>query len=440
MAIELKVPSAGESITEVEIGSWLKKVGEQVEKEEPLVSIETDKTTIELSAPEAGSISEIKASQGDIVQVGDVIGLFQPGDFKKGPSTSKQEDDQNKTSENEDIASPEGESSSRAKKDPDADQNPKDGSDIPIMPAARKLIEKNQIAPSEVKPTGKGGRILKEDVIRFMDNQSEQAQPEPDTDDADSGTQRTKDASNRSESDPVKSVEGREEEVVRMSPLRRTVARRLVEAQQKAALLTTFNEVDMSMVMSLRKQYQDSFTKKYNVKLGFMSFFVKASVDALKQFPAINSEVREDSIVYRNYFDIGIAIGGGRGLVVPILRNTESMSFAEIEIAIGELAHRARENKLKPEELQGGTFTITNGGVYGSMLSTPIVNPPQSGILGLHAINERPMAVNGEVVIRPVMYIALTYDHRIVDGREAVSFLVRIKEAIENPARMLLEI
>jgi len=233
---------------------------------------------------------------------------------------------------------------------------------------------------------------------------------------------------------------GREEEVVPMSRLRRTIAERLVQAQHTAALLTTFNEVDMSAVLALRKEYGEAFQKKFNVKLGFMSFFVKGCIDALKLFPAVNAEIRDGNVVYRNYYDIGVAIGGGKGLVVPVLRNAEHMSFADIEVTIGELGKRAKENKLKPDELQGGTFTISNGGVYGSLLSTPIVNPPQSGVLGMHATQERPVARDGVVVIRPMMYLALTYDHRLVDGREAVSFLKRIKEAVENPTRMLLEI
>jgi 2-oxoglutarate dehydrogenase E2 component (dihydrolipoamide succinyltransferase) len=239
---------------------------------------------------------------------------------------------------------------------------------------------------------------------------------------------------------PTVSGDGRQEEVVPMTRLRRTVAERLVQVQQTAALLTTFNEVDMSAVMTLRKEFGEAFLQKHNVKLGFMSFFVKATIEALKQVPVVNAEVRDTNTVYHNYYDIGVAIGGGKGLVVPVIRNAERMSFAEIEIAIGELAKRAKENKLKPEELQGGTFTITNGGIYGSLMSTPIINPPQSGILGMHAIQERPVARDGNVVIRPMMYLALTYDHRIVDGREAVTFLRHIKEFVESPARMLLEV
>ena len=292
------------------------------------------------------------------------------------------------------------------------------------MPAAARALAENRIQPEAVKPTGPGGRVLKEDVLRAT-AEAKTAAPEP---------------SKTTPPPTAPQVGERQEEVVPMSRLRRTVAERLVQAQQTAALLTTFNEVDMSAVMALRTEFGEAFFKKHNVKLGFMSFFVKAVVEGLKQVPVVNAEVRENNIVYHNYYDIGVAIGGGKGLVVPVLRNTERMSFAEIEIAIGELAKRAKENKLKPDELQGGTFTISNGGVYGSLMSTPIINPPQSGILGMHAIQERPVARAGNVVIRPMMYLALTYDHRIVDGRDAVTFLRHIKDVVENPARMLLEV
>jgi len=297
------------------------------------------------------------------------------------------------------------------------------------MPAAERLLSERGLKPEQMQPTGPGGRLLKEDVVRELEKpKTAQAAPQP---------QGATESRNQPAED---SLPDREEEVVPMSRLRKTVAERLVEAQNTAALLTTFNEVDMTQVIGLRKEYGETFAKKYNVKLGLMSFFVKASVDALKQFPEVNAEVRGTDIVYRNYFDIGIAVGGGKGLVVPVLPHAEKMSFAEIEMAIGDFGRRARENKLKIEELQGGTFTISNGGVYGSLLSTPIVNPPQSGVLGLHAIQERPVARDGNVVIRPMMYVALTYDHRIVDGREGVMFLKRIKEAIEAPTRMLMEI
>jgi len=291
------------------------------------------------------------------------------------------------------------------------------------MPAAERAMSERGLKPEQVDATGPGGRILKEDVLR-------QTMPAPEK--TDQGTEQR--------SKPATTTSGREEEIVPMTRLRRTVAERLVAAQKNAALLTTFNEIDMSAVLALRKEFGDAFLEKYKTKLGFMSFFVKAVVDALKLFPAINAEVRETNIVYHNYCDIGVAIGGGKGLVVPVLRNAERMSFAEVELAIADLARRAKDNKLTPDELRGGTFTISNGGVYGSLLSTPIVNPPQSGVLGMHSIQERPVAREGNVVIRPMMYVALTYDHRVVDGREAVSFLKRIKDVIESPTRMLMEI
>jgi len=299
-----------------------------------------------------------------------------------------------------------------------------------VMPAAERALAEAGLSARDIQGTGPGGRILKEDVVRRV----EQSTPEPQVATAKSAT----DAPALSR--PSSPAQDREEEVVPMSRLRRTVAERLVQAQHTAALLTTFNEIDMSSVIALRKEYGESFQQKYQVKLGFMSFFVKACIDALKQFPALNAEVRETNIIYHNFFDIGVAVGSGKGLAVPVLRNAERMSFADIEMAIGDFARRAKENKLKVDELQGGTFTISNGGVYGSLLSTPIVNPPQSGILGLHAIQERPVAHDGTVVIRPMMYVALTYDHRLVDGREAVSSLKRIKEVMENPSRMLMEI
>jgi 2-oxoglutarate dehydrogenase E2 component (dihydrolipoamide succinyltransferase) len=286
------------------------------------------------------------------------------------------------------------------------------------MPAARRLLEQHGVSPSDVEPGGPGGRILKEDVAKHVERKS-------------AGTP-------AGGAEPAAAA--RAEEVVPMSRLRRRIAERLVEAQHAAALLTTFNEIDMSAVMALRARFKQAFLDRYEIKLGFMSFFVKAVVDALKAQPIVNAEVRGESVVYKNYFDIGIAVGGGRGLVVPVLRNAERMSFADIETTIADYARRAQSNELELEELQGGTFTISNGGVYGSLLSTPIVNPPQTAILGLHAINERPIALDGQVVIRPMMYVALTYDHRVIDGRESVGFLRRIKDAIEEPSRLLLEI
>jgi 2-oxoglutarate dehydrogenase E2 component (dihydrolipoamide succinyltransferase) len=378
MSIELKVPQVGESITEVQIGDWLVSEGQSVAKEDAIVVIETDKVTVELPAPASGTVSRVLKQKGEKARVGEVIGYLE-----NGQAPAKEKDKK----------------SAPAKK-AEAPIAPR------VMPSARRALHEAGLTPAEVKPSGPGGRILKEDVVRA----------------------------------PASAPAGaREEEVVPMTPLRKRIAERLVQAKSAAALLTTFNEIDMSAVSALRKEHQEAFQQRYGIKLGFMSFFVKATIDALKLVPQVNAEVRGENIVYKNYFDIGVAVGGGKGLVVPILRNAERLSFAEVEVAIADLAKRAQENKLAIEELAGGTFTISNGGVYGSLLSTPIVNPPQSGILGLHAIQDRPVARDGQVVIRPMMYVAVTYDHRIVDGREAVAFLKRIKECIEAPARMLLE-
>ena len=344
MPVELVVPSVGESITEVEIGDWLKKQGEPVSQDEPVVVIETEKVTVELPAPASGTISSTLKKKGDKASVGDVIGYIETNGSRGKVDTS---------------------------------------------------------APAPVQQES-------------IDSKTPPAITQP--------------------------VHHREEQIVPMTPIRRRIAERLVEAQKSAALLTTFNQVDMSAVIALRNQHQETFKSKYRIKLGFMSFFVKASIEALKLVPQVNAEIRGHDIVYRNYYDIGVAVGGGKGLVVPVVRNAERMSFAEIERAISDFGQRAVANQLKVDELQGGTFTISNGGIYGSMLSTPIVNPPQSGILGLHAIEDRPVARNGVVVIQPMMYLALTYDHRVVDGREAVTFLKRIKEVIEEPARLLLEV
>jgi len=378
MPVELVVPSVGESITEVEIGDWLKNPGEQIHQDEPVVVIETEKVTVELPAPASGTLTTTLKHKGDKATVGDVIGYMEPDGAvgALGEAQARQRE------------APRGEAQARQR---EASRN-----DRP-EPAHGAPLQKQPKSEEEPK--------------------SQQQPPQPKV-----------------------SPSAREEQVIPMTPIRRRIAERLVEAQKSAALLTTFNEIDMSAVLALRRQHQETFQAKYHIKLGLMSFFVKAAIEALKTVPQLNAEVRGHDIVYRNYHDIGIAVGGGKGLVVPVLRNAERMSFAEIETSIADFANRAQANQLKVDELQGGTFTISNGGVYGSMLSTPIVNPPQSGVLGLHAIEDRPVARDGAVVIRPMMYVALTYDHRIVDGREAVTCLKRIKEIVEDPARMLLEI
>lgn len=429
MAIELRVPAVGESITEVEIADWLRKVGETVRKDEPLVALDSEKATVELPAPESGTITKQLKRKGEVAKVGEVIGLMEPG---SGPAQSPKAE----TSK----ASP-----SAPAATPSAPPKPSASAETPrVMPAAERALAEHGLKPEQVEPSGPGRRILKEDVMRAV----AQAGVGPSTPSEPREEQKTSSPTVASSTiaagelpPPAQAADDaqRVEETVPMSRLRRTVAERLVQAQQTAALLTTFNEIDMGAVNALRQECGEMFLQKHQVKLGFMSFFVKACVDALKQFPALNAEVRGTNIIFRNYYDIGVAVGGGKGLVVPILRNAQHLSFAEAEKRIADLATRARQNQLKVDELQGGTFTISNGGVYGSLLSTPIVNPPQSGVLGMHAIQERPVARNGAVVIRPMMYIALTYDHRIVDGREAVTFLKRIKEVVENPARMLLE-
>ena len=409
MTIELKVPSVGESITEVEIGDWLKAEGAAVAKDESVAVIETEKATVELPAPAAGKLAKVLKKTGETAKIGETIGLLEAG--KTEPAADAKP-----------APAPQSEKPAAAR--------------LRATPLAEKVLAEHGLRADEVPATGPGGRVSKADVLRHVEQlpKTETATPPTPTVDKDN----TAPAPPPPTTKPGTPV--REEQIIRMSLLRRTIAKRLVEAQHVAALLTTFNEVDLSAIIALRQQYQEAFQKKYGVKLGFMSFFVKAMIDALKQFPQLNAEIRGTDIVYRNYHDIGMAVSTERGLVVPVLRDADRLSFAEIEQAIADFAQRARENKLKPEELEGGTFTITNGGVFGSLLSTPLVNPPQSGILGMHAIQERPVALAGQVVIRPMMYVALTYDHRIVDGKEAVLFLRRVKEGVGNPARLLLEI
>lgn len=438
MTIELKVPAMGESITEVEIGNWLKTPGASVAKDEAIVLIESDKATVEFPSPEAGTLAKILLKQGEIAQVGQTMALLEPSAGEVEPAPPE------KPAKPEDAPKPQEAAKPKETETPDSTESSKTSADAPAVkttPVAQRIIEEHDLQADQIKPTGPGGRVSKADVLRHLEqnpeaSQAPQESQSPPTDQS-STASADKPPAEPSQQPPAGD---RQEEVVRMSMLRRTVAKRLVEAQHTAALLTTFNEVDMTAIMDLRKEYQEGFVKKYGVKLGFMSFFAKAVVDGLKQFPQLNARVRGDDIVYHHYHDLGLAVSTDRGLVVPVLANADRLSFAEIELAIVDFATRAREGSLKPKELTGGTFTITNGGVFGSLLSTPLVNPPQSGILGMHTIQQRPIALNGQVVIRPMMYIALSYDHRIVDGREAVLFLRRIKEAVESPTRMLLEI
>ncbi|QDU62981.1 Dihydrolipoyllysine-residue succinyltransferase component of 2-oxoglutarate dehydrogenase complex [Planctomycetes bacterium Pan216] len=414
MVTELQVPEAGESITEVEIGNWLFAEGDVVEKDETLVEIDTAKAVLEVPSPIRGRLVKILKKEGDPAAVGDIIAHLEEVSASEASTKSKE-----KPSGDSAGKSAPTDSEKAAPATPPASSSAS-GETAHVMPAAAHALAERGLKASDVTATGPGGRLLKEDVLRH-----------------DGGSKAASAAAPSPSSDTAAS---RQEEVVPMTLLRKRVASRLVEAQQTAALLTTFNEVDMSGIMALRKQYQESFVAKHGIKLGFMSFFVKAVIEALKDCPALNAEIRGTDIVYRNFYDIGIAVGGGKGLVVPIIRSAERLGFAEIEKTIADFGKRAKSGALKVDELEGGTFTISNGGVFGSMLSTPIINPPQSGILGMHAIQERPVARDGQVVIRPMMYTALTYDHRIVDGREAVTFLVRIKEVIENPARILLEV
>jgi 2-oxoglutarate dehydrogenase E2 component (dihydrolipoamide succinyltransferase) len=445
MSVDVIVPEVGESITEVLIVEWLKSSGDPVEADEPIAVIETDKATLELPSPAAGHIGKLLKQKDEWAKVGEAIATIESG---KGAGSKKQADKSDGKSEKAaKSAKPSDKSKARktdAKATPDDKEQPSPSSpekaepkrrerESHVMPAAARLLAENDLDAADVEGTGPGGRILKEDVQRAIDG-GKRGDSSGDGAGARRPVQRA-DTRTAEDLDPQ-----RETETVPLSPLRRSVARRLVEAQQTAALLTTFNEIDMSEVMSLRKQHGEAFEKRYEVRLGFTSFFVKASIEALKEIPGVNARIEDNDIVYHNYYDIGIAVGGGKGLVVPVIRNAELKSFAEIEREVAELARRAKANQIELKELQGGTFTISNGGIYGSMLSTPIVNPPQSGILGLHAIQDRPVARSGEVVIRPMMYVALTYDHRLIDGREAVTFLRRVKEVIENPARMLLEI
>ena len=422
--MDLKVPPAGESISTVMISEWLVKEGDSVDQDQTLVVLETDKINVEVPSPVSGTVGKILKGPGQEADIGEVIAQLEEG---AGSSSNGATSSASSSSSSKKDDEPQTQAQTKA------DEAAETSEEEPIAsPAARRLLQENKLTTKDVEGSGKGGRILKEDVLEHLEHKEEpQAQAAPAQ--APPKPQPAKPASKPAAS-------GDREEVVAMSPLRRKIAERLVSAQQTAAILTTFNEVDMSQVMDLRKRYQDQFVKKHGIKLGFMSFFVKAAVEALKSYPAVNAEIRENNIVYKNHYDIGVAVGAPKGLVVPVLRDADTLSMAEVELGIKELAGKARDMKLTLADLEGGTFTISNGGIYGSMLSTPILNPPQSGILGLHNIQERPVAVNGKVEIRPMMYLALSYDHRIVDGQGAVSFLVAVKNLIEDPSRLLLEI
>jgi 2-oxoglutarate dehydrogenase E2 component (dihydrolipoamide succinyltransferase) len=416
---EIRVPTLGESVTEATIGKWFKQPGEAVAVDEPLVELETDKVTIEVPAPAAGVLSEIAAKDGDTVAVGAVLGQIKEGAAGAAKPAAAP------AAKAAPAAPPPQAAKPAAAAAPAAAAKAPDG---PLAPSVRRLSTESGVAASSVPGSGKDGRVTKGDMLAAIERAA--AQPTPVAATAASIQARA----------PSPADDAAREERVRMTRLRQTIARRLKDAQNTAAMLTTFNEVDMSHVMALRTQYRDLFEKKHGVKLGFMGFFVRACVQALKEIPAVNAEIDGTDIVYKNYYHIGIAVGTERGLVVPVVHDCDKKSLAEIEKSITEYGRRARDGELKIEEMQGGTFTITNGGVYGSLMSTPILNAPQSGILGMHKIQDRPMVVAGKVEIRPMMYLALSYDHRLVDGREAVTFLVRVKECLEEPARLVLDL
>jgi 2-oxoglutarate dehydrogenase E2 component (dihydrolipoamide succinyltransferase) len=418
---EIRVPTLGESVTEATIGKWFKKAGDAVAVDEPLVELETDKVTIEVPAPAAGVLTDVAVKDGDTVAVGALLGAIKEG---AAPAAKPEQKPEKPKAADGGSEQPKPKEDTAAPKPAAA----KPGGDVPLAPSVRRIAAETGIDASTVPGTGKDGRVTKGDMLAAIERAA--AQPTPVSAPAAAVQARA----------PSPPDDAAREERVRMTRLRQTIARRLKDAQNTAAMLTTFNEVDMTHVMALRSQYRDLFEKKHGIKLGFMGFFVRACVQALKEIPAVNAEVDGTDIVYKNYYHIGIAVGTERGLVVPVVRDCDQKSIAEIEKSIADFGRRARDGSLKIEELQGGTFSITNGGIYGSLMSTPILNAPQSGILGMHKIQERPMVVAGKIEARPMMYLALSYDHRIVDGREAVTFLVRVKESLEEPARLVLDL
>jgi 2-oxoglutarate dehydrogenase E2 component (dihydrolipoamide succinyltransferase) len=461
-AIPLKVPSLGESVTQATIGAWLKREGDVVQVDEPLVEVESEKATVALPAPAAGVLRKVLRSSGDTVAVGETIGELEEGAAaqqassplgsgpmpggvvpaaKGGDGGVRQQAGAAATATAPSPRpSPPAHAGGGGATTVAASPAPQRlGTRAP--PSARRLMAEHGVAAGAVRGSGPAGQVRKEDVLRALEAPETAPAPAPEPAERVGVRGAAPEAPAQARAPALRGDgTGARERVVPMTALRRTVARRLVEAQHAAAILTTFNEVDMTRVLALRERHGEAFHARHGVKLGFMSFFVKASVEALRAFPAVNAEVRGTDIVYKDHYDVGVAVGGGKGLVVPVIRNADALSFAEIEKTVGDLARKARENRITMDDLEGGTFTISNGGIYGSLLSTPILNPPQSGILGLHKIEKRAVVGDGDqIVVRPMMYLALSYDHRIVDGREAVSFLVRVKEAIEDPERILLE-
>jgi 2-oxoglutarate dehydrogenase E2 component (dihydrolipoamide succinyltransferase) len=416
MATEIVVPTLGESVTEATVAKWFKAEGEAIAVDEPIVELETDKVTLEVNASTAGTLSQISAKEGENVEVGALLGLIGEGGATVTPKAEEK------------AAPAEAAPAEAAPAAPAPAPAAENDDSAKLSPAVRKLVDENNLDASQISGTGKDGRLTKGDVLLFMKDggaAAPAAAPAPAAKPAAPAAPRAEDP---------------REERVKMTRLRKVIAERLKDAQNTAAMLTTFNEIDMTNVMSARKKFQDDFEKRHGCRLGFMSFFVKACIVALKELPAVNGEIDGDELIYKNYYDIGVAVGTEQGLVVPVLRDADQKSFADVEKGITDLGLRARDGKLGMDELTGGTFTITNGGVYGSLMSTPILNPPQSGILGMHKIDRRPVAVGDSIEIRPMMYVALSYDHRIIDGREAVTFLVRVKECIEDPERILLAV
>jgi len=413
MSIDIKVPSLGESVTEATIARWYKNVGDSVAIDEPLLEIETDKVTLEVPAPATGQLSDIKVNDGDTVEVGAIL-----GSIIEGAAATAEKKVEAPTEKEVVIDKPIAEVSKPIEL-PEIETTKVSEVSNELSPAVRKIVAENNININEISPSGKNGRITKEDALNSLSNQASRDEPNK--------------SSLPAENDKLT-------ERVTMSRLRKTIAKRLKDAQNTAAILTTFNEVDMSELIKVRSEYKEFFEKKHGVKLGFMSFFVKACITALKEIPEVNAEIENDDIIYKNYYNIGVAVGTDQGLVVPVVRNADQLIVADIEKEIANLGKKARDGKLSISDMQDGTFTISNGGVYGSLMSTPIINPPQAGVLGMHKIQQRPIAIDGEVVVRPMMYLALSYDHRLIDGKAAVTFLVRVKESLEDPRRILLSV
>jgi 2-oxoglutarate dehydrogenase E2 component (dihydrolipoamide succinyltransferase) len=432
--MEIKVPSLPESVTDATLVAWHKKPGDSVARDENLVDLETDKIVLEVPSPAAGTLKEIRIDDGATVKAGDLIAILEEGgaggDGKQKENGRGQAAAEKETPAPEAKAEEEEAEAPREEAEPEPEPEEEDrkarseSAHDKLSPSVRRLLEEHDLDAEAVSGSGRDGRITKSDVMDYLRQHDEaEARGEP----------------QRPVTEPGEGAPARNDRRVPMTRLRARIAERLVEAQQTAAMLTTFNEIDLSKVMDLRKRYKEAFEKEHGVKLGFMSFFAKAAVEALKKFPEVNASIEEKDIVYHDYFDIGIAVSSERGLMVPVVRNVDRLSFADIEKAVDTLGKKVRDGSIGMDDLTGGTFTITNGGIFGSLLSTPILNPPQSAILGMHAIQERPMVADGEVVVRPMMYVALTYDHRIIDGREAVQFLVSIKQSLEDPGRLLLQ-